>query len=291
MILAIASGKGGTGKTTVAVNLAVACSCRLQLLDCDVEEPNAQLFLKGVLSSRETVCMRVPEVDASLCNGCGACARFCRYGAIVAPKGPALVFPEMCHACGGCALVCTRGAIREVDRPIGVIETFSRDSLMLHQGLLDVGAALAPPLIQAVKGRLVGGGPAIIDAPPGTACPVVAALRGSDFAVLVTEPTPFGLYDLELAVKTVRELNIPLGVVLNRAGAGDDRVNLFCREQGISLLAEIPDDRRIAELYSRGELLVEKLPEYRALFEKLWDGINRTRETCNSVSRYQGSHD
>ena len=269
MILAVASGKGGTGKTTVSVNLARALNSPVGLLDCDVEEPNAHLFLKGTLREEEIVSIPVPSVDESLCDGCGECGRFCEYHAIVSFGTTPLLFPEMCHGCGGCAKVCPRKAIREIDRRIGVVETVRAGNVTLIQGRLDVGVATAPPLITAVKARLRNGMPAILDAPPGTSCPVIATLRGADFVVLVTEPTPFGLHDLGLAVNMVRLLGIPFGVVVNRVGIGDGRVDAFCRDGGIPVLLEIPDDRRIAEVCSEGRLIVETLPEYRGLFESL----------------------
>jgi MinD superfamily P-loop ATPase len=266
MILAIASGKGGTGKTTVAVNLARAFSGPLQLLDCDVEEPNDHLFLPGKTLGEEVVAIPVPEVDESLCDGCGECGRFCAYRAIVSFGSKPLVFPEMCHGCGGCLMVCPRQAIREVPRRIGTVQTRQAGNIALVQGRLDVGAAMSPPLIRAVKQRLDPALPAILDAPPGTSCPVIVTVRGADFILLVTEPTPFGLHDLKLAVDMVRELGVPFAVAVNRAGSGDDRVRDFCREANVEILMEIADDRRIAEAYSRGELIVEALPEYRDLF-------------------------
>ncbi|MBN1442071.1 MAG: ATP-binding protein [Planctomycetes bacterium] len=276
MILAVASGKGGTGKTTVAVNLARTLGSGVRLLDCDVEEPNNHLFLQGERVAEEAVTLPVPEVDASLCDGCGECGRFCEYNAIVSFGAAPLVFPELCHGCGGCTMVCPRKAIREVGRRIGVVETIQADSITLIQGRLDVGVAMAPPLIRAVKARLTRGTRAILDAPPGTSCPVVTTLRGSDFVLLVTEPTPFGLHDLELAVLMVRELGMPFGVVINRVGIGDDRVHRFCAREEIPVLQEIPDDRRIAEAYSRGNLIVDALPQYRGLFEDLIERIMKT---------------
>jgi MinD superfamily P-loop ATPase len=269
--IAIASGKGGTGKTTVAVNLARMLGTEAWLLDCDVEEPNAHLFLHGRLEGEVEVTIPVPEVDETLCDGCGECSRFCRYHAIVSFGTAPLVFPEMCHGCGGCARVCPRQAIRETNRRIGVIETLQSDNITLIHGRLDIGEAMAPPLIRAVKARAPAHVPVILDAPPGTSCPVIAAIRGADYVVLVTEPTPFGLHDLQLAVEMVRELGLPFGVLVNRAGIGDDRVHVFCRQSGIPILLEIPDDRRIAEAYSRGHLIVEALPEYRELFQHLID--------------------
>jgi MinD superfamily P-loop ATPase len=280
MILAIASGKGGTGKTTVSVNLARTLGSEVRLLDCDVEEPNAHLFLAGERSDEENVTVPIPQVDESLCDGCGECGRFCEYRAIVSFGTTPLIFPEMCHGCGGCAKVCPRKAIRENDRRIGVVETVRAGNVTLIQGRLDVGVATAPPLIRAVKDRLRNGIPAILDAPPGTSCPVIATLRGADFVVLVTEPTPFGLHDLRLAVDMVRTLGIPFGVVINRIGIGDERVHAFCREENVPVLLEIPDDRRIAEACSRGRLIVEALPEYRGIFRNL---IDKTIHRKNAV--------
>ena len=273
MILAVASGKGGTGKTTLAVNLASVFGAEVQLLDCDVEEPNAHLFLLGTRTRTEVVAIPVPEVDESLCDGCGECGRFCQFHAIVSFGTKPLVFPEMCHGCGGCVRVCPRKAIRETDHAIGTVETSRTGNISLVQGRLNVGAPMAPPLIRAVKARLRNGIPAILDAPPGTSCAVIATLRGADFVLLVTEPTPCGIHDLKLAVDVVRDLRIPFGVVVNRVGIGDDRVHAFCRTESIPILLEIPDDRRIAEAYSRGELLVEALPEYVAHFERLREAV------------------
>jgi MinD superfamily P-loop ATPase len=275
MILAIASGKGGTGKTTVAVNLARVSGGEVQLLDCDVEEPNAHLFLEGTPLGEETVSVSVPRVDEFLCDACGECARFCRFKAIASFGTAPLFFPEMCHGCGGCAKVCPRSAIHETTRRVGVIETSRAGNVTLVQGRLDIGVAMAPPVIRAVRRRNANGANTIIDAPPGTTCLVIASLRGSDYVLLVTEPTPFGLHDLELAVAMVRELEIPFGVVINRAGSGDDRVNRYCSAERIPVLQEIPDDRRIAEAYSRGELIVDALPEYRNLFVDLYHRSGR----------------
>jgi MinD superfamily P-loop ATPase len=273
VILAIASGKGGTGKTTVAVNLARILGSAMQLLDCDVEEPNDHLFLDGTLDRAEIVSIPVPEVDESLCDGCGECGRFCEFHAIVSFGTTPLLFPELCHGCGGCTKVCPQGAIYEVDKRMGVIETLQDGNITLIQGRLDVGVAMAPPLIRAVKSHLKDRGPAILDASPGTSCPVVTTVRKTDFVLLVTEPTPFGLHDLKLAVEMVRELQMPLGVIVNRVGIGDDRVHVFCRAENVPILAEIPDDRRIAEAYSRGQLIIDALPEYRGLFENLLQKI------------------
>jgi len=283
MILGVASGKGGTGKTTVSVNLARVLGSDMLLLDCDVEEPNAQLFLRGSTTKEEAVTLSIPEIDESLCDGCGECGRFCEYHAIVSFGTTPLVFPEMCHGCGGCEKVCPEKAIHEVDKRIGAVETFQAGNIMLIQGRIDVGVAMSPPLIRAVKAHLQNGLPAILDAPPGTSCPVIATLRGTDFVVLVTEPTPFGLHDLKLAVDMVRELGMPFGVVVNRVGIGDDRVHVYCNEQNIPVLLEIPDDRRIAEAYSKGSLIVEALPEYRGLFQSLIEKTMNLKHSGASV--------
>ncbi len=275
MIIAIASGKGGTGKTTLAVNLAQTYTEPLQLLDCDVEEPNLHLFLPAGEIEEEVITVPIPVVDETLCDGCRACSEFCEYNAIIVPKQVALVFPELCHSCGGCLLVCPQKAIKERDQRIGVIRRNRTGATLLIQGLIDVGVSAVPPLIRAVKKRVNPSLPILIDAPPGTSCPVVTSVRGADYVLLVTEPTPFGLHDLTLAVEMVRSLGLSFGVVVNRMGIGDDRVQEFCRRDKIEVLLEIPDDRRIAEAYSRGRLAIEAVPELRprllALREHLED--------------------
>jgi MinD superfamily P-loop ATPase len=273
MIISVASGKGGTGKTTVSANLAKVSRRPVQLLDCDVEEPNCHLFVKGELKGCEVVSMPVPQVDPSLCNGCGACSAICEFNAIAALTDEAMVFEELCHGCGVCTLVCPVKAISEKDRRIGEVKTIESGHITLVQGAIDVGVAMAPPVIRSVKERLKADMTAILDAPPGTSCPVIATIKDTDMVILVTEPTPFGLNDLSLAVDMVKALAIPFGVVINRVGAGDDRVHVFCRDEGIPILIEIPEDRRIAEAYSRGELMVDALGEYRALFERLMDKV------------------
>ena len=277
MIVAIASGKGGTGKTSLAVNLARTLersrATPVQLLDCDVEEPNAHLFLAGTPLGEETINIAVPDFDPGKCDACDKCVEFCQFNALASVGKTPLLFPELCHGCGGCTLVCPQDAIREKDYRIGVIRTARVGSITLKSGCLDVGVSLASTLVHALKERMEDGITTLLDAPPGTACQAVATLRGSDFVVLVTEPTPFGLHDLTLAVDTVRELGLPFGVVINRVGVGDDRVQRYCANEGIPILLEIPDDRRVAEAYSRGELIVDALPEYRAHFAQLWHAI------------------
>ena len=277
MIVAIASGKGGTGKTSLAVNLARTLertyAMPVQLLDCDVEEPNAHLFLAGSRLADETINIAVPDFDPDKCDACDKCVEFCQFNALASVGKTPLLFPELCHGCGGCTLVCPQDAIREKDYRIGVIKTARAGKITLKSGCLDVGVSLASTLVHALKERLEDGITTLLDAPPGTACQAVATLRGSDFVVLVTEPTPFGLHDLTLAVDTVRALDLRFGVVINRVGVGDDRVQRYCASEGIPILIEIPDDRRVAEAYSRGELMVDSLPEYQAHFARLWQAI------------------
>jgi MinD superfamily P-loop ATPase len=274
VIIAVASGKGGTGKTTVSVNLARVCSDPVQLLDCDVEEPNVHLFLEGASIRTESITVPIPQLNDPLCDDCGECSRFCQYHAIVPLGGKLLHFPELCHGCGGCVRVCPQQAIRETTRRIGVVEARRVDGITLIHGCLDVGVASGVPLIRAVKSRLRNQGVVILDAPPGTSCTVVTTVHGVDFVVLVAEPTPFGLHDLELAVEMVRQVGGAFGVVVNRVGVGDDRVHSYCREHDIPVLLEIPDDRRIAEAQMKGVPAVDVVPECRERFVRLLPEIN-----------------
>jgi MinD superfamily P-loop ATPase len=280
MIISVASGKGGTGKTTVAVNLAL-CLEQAQLLDCDVEEPNAQIFLKAVLSDRKPAMVKVPEIDYQKCNFCGVCRDVCAYHALAVLPKKVLFFPQMCHSCGACSRLCPQGAIREIDRPIGEIETGTRDGIRFVQGKLAVGETMAPPLIRQVKSYIDPACTTILDAPPGTSCPMVTAVSGSDFCLLVTEPTPFGMNDLQLAIQTVRKLGIPYGVVLNRAEPDDLKTRVYFKEHDIPLLLAIPFDRKIAELYSVGTPFVEKFPEYREKFLDLFQSILATAKVAS----------
>jgi len=273
MIIAVASGKGGTGKTTVAVNLASVIGRDVCLLDCDVEEPNCHIFLGPVFETTESVAVPVPVIDESRCTGCGECSRMCQFNAIVSLKTEPLVFPELCHGCGGCVRVCPEDAITEGRRDVGVVEVGRAGDVRFVHGRLRLGEAMAPPLIRAVKRHARADRLTILDCPPGTSCPMITAVRGSDVVVLVTEPTPFGLHDLVLAVETVRLLGIPFGVVVNRVGVGDGRVHEYCGSESIPILLEIADDRRIAEGYSRGELVVDTLPDLRRAFLDLLEAV------------------
>jgi len=256
--IVIASGKGGTGKTTLAVNLATALSAdtRVGLLDCDVEEPNCHLYLKPSFDATGPVGTPIPLIDEQACTGCGLCARACEFHALLAlPKAP-LLLPELCHGCGTCAYVCPEEAISEVDREIGRLGSGYVGGIYFRWGRLNIGEARSTPVIRAVKDLRTAPplDTVIIDAPPGVACPAVEAVRGADFAILVTEPTPFGLHDLKLAVETVRRLGVPSGVVINRFGLGDDCVDDYCAASDVPVLLRISDDRQIAEACSRGDV-------------------------------------
>jgi len=260
MKIAIASGKGGTGKTTLSIALAQAWDGPVQLLDCDVEAPNASIFLSLETATEQAVTVPIPVVDSSRCTGCGKCAAICEFNALAVASKSVLVFEELCHSCGGCARICPEKAITEQPRKIGTIRTGQIGTIRLTEGRLDIGRAMAPPLIRAVKKSADPALPILIDCPPGTSCPMITATQGSDYAILVTEPTPFGLHDLTLAVETVRLLNIPFGVVINRSDAGDNRVVQYCQKENIPLLLQIPESRKIAEATSRGETLLSAEP-------------------------------
>jgi len=276
MILAVASGKGGTGKTTVATNLARVASEMgpvVQYTDCDVEEPNGHIFLKPEIAERRDVTVEVPRVDPAKCIGCGRCAEICQYSAIVCIQSQVLVFDKLCHSCSGCWRVCPTGAITPTPMRIGEIEVGRSHRVNVVTGRLQIGSVATPALIREARKYADPAGLTILDAPPGTSCPVVTSLRGVDFVLLVTEPTPFGLHDLTLAVELTRELGLPFGVAINRDGIGDDRVERYCRAQNIDILLRLPDDRRIAEAYSTGEMIAEVLPEYREAFVELIEAI------------------
>ena len=269
MIISIASGKGGTGKTTVATNLARAVDGDVALLDCDVEEPNSHLFLKPVVDSTRDFDVDIPEVDLDKCTYCGQCAEICQFKALAVLPDTVLTFPELCHSCGGCIEVCPEEALRRGKRNIGVVEEGHTNNIRFVHGRIRIGEAMAPPLITAVKSHIQPDRLTIIDAPPGTSCPVIAAMRDTDFVLMVTEPTPFGLHDLKLAVEAVKILGIPCGLIINRADLGTDETERYAQSENIPILMRIPFERRIAEAYSRGELIVDVFPEWKAKFSTL----------------------
>jgi MinD superfamily P-loop ATPase len=276
MRIAVASGKGGTGKTTIATNLALILSKeqkRVRYLDCDVEEPNGHIFLRPQIQRTQKVSVPIPHVETARCIGCGQCGLICQFSAIVCIQKKVLTFPELCHGCGGCLLICPEKAISEVPREVGQVEEGSRDGVEFVRGLLRIGEAMAPPLIREVKRRALAKGVTIIDAPPGTSCSVIEAIKGTDFVLLVTEPTPFGLNDLKIAVEVVRALGIPYAVLLNRCDLGNDALRGYCREEKIDILCEIREDQRIALAYSRGEMAVKAVPDYEHIFRRLFEAI------------------
>lgn len=277
MILSIASGKGGTGKTIVATSLALSIS-NVQILDCDVEEPNSHIFIKPEIVNKENVCIPVPRVDETKCNFCGKCQEVCVYNAIAVLKDKVLVFPELCHGCGSCSYFCPENAIKEVDKEIGVVEFGKSNDIQFIHGKLNIGEAMAPPLIKTVKKHINSARISIIDAPPGTSCPVIESIKKSNFCILVTEPTPFGLNDLILAVEVMRKLNIPFGVIINRSDLGDDKTDQYCQKQNIPILMRIPFERKIAEGYLRGETIVEILPEYKEKFQEMFRKIKENNK-------------
>ncbi len=272
MIISVASGKGGTGKTTVATNLALSIG-HAQFIDCDVEEPNANIFLKAKIDKSEDVTVSYPEIDKTKCDFCGKCSKFCAYNAIAIVPSNALVFPELCHSCGGCELVCPKKAISWNERTIGKVEHGRHDGIDFYQGLLDVGEMQAIPVIKSLKRKIDKSKNVIIDSPPGTSCPVIESINVSDYCILVTEPTPFGLHDLKLAVEVVRHLNIPFGVIINRDGIGDKKVEMYCQTENIPILLKIPERKQIAHLYSKGIALVNEVYEWHELFGLVFNKI------------------
>ena len=289
MVISVASGKGGTGKTIIATSLALSIGGNVQFLDCDAEEPNAHIFLKPSIKRVEKTFIPVPEVDEGKCDYCGRCKEVCAYNAIaVIPadgdrKGSILVFPHLCHGCGACTYFCPQKAIKEVGKEIGVVEIGKVSSMQFVHGRLNIGEAMAPPIIRQIKGYINPTRTIIIDAPPGTSCPVVESVKGSDFCILVTEPTPFGLNDLILAVKVLRKLNIPFGVVINRSDLGDKKTDEYCRNENIPVLMHIPFREEIAAAYSKGQPIVEAFPEYKKDFKQLHERISDILEGQNRL--------
>ena len=276
MIISVASGKGGTGKTTVSTNLAASLDRSVKLLDCDVEEPNAHLFItpKHLDTRRETTF--IPVIDEERCTGCRKCSDLCQFNALAVIGEKVLVFPELCHSCKGCQMICPEQAVEEGHRELGTVETGIWKHVVFSYGRLRVGEAMSPPLIGRVQSLIEPGDLVIIDAPPGTSCPAINAMKVSDFVLLVTEPTPFGLHDLVLTVEAVRQLGIPCGLVINRADIGSDELYRYARREALPILLEVPFERTIAEIYSKGLLLVEESAEWRTRFNHLFASIMKT---------------
>ncbi len=280
MKIAVASGKGGTGKSTVSTNLAYFLSKiykDVALLDCDVEEPNCHIFMKPDFNYSQSVCVPIPEINAEKCIACGKCAEVCQYNALAFVKDKVLVFGELCHGCGSCKLMCPVEAITEAGREVGVVESGYAQGFNFVHGKSRIGEAMSPPLIKAVKkyGNEKDFKLQILDCSPGTSCPVIAAVDGADFVIMVTEPTPFGFYDLKLAVDVIRKIGLPFGVVINRSCQNDKLIEDWAKEENINILTKIPDDRKIAECYSKGELVLRAMPEFKKHFEPL---LNIVRE-------------
>ena len=293
MRIAFASGKGGTGKTTMATNFAALLAGRgvaVRLLDADVEEPDCHLFLHPRVERTEPVHVLIPEVDEAACTGCGVCAEVCAFKAITVIGTTVLVFPELCHSCGACALLCPEKAIREVGREPGRVEHATvalerRPPFPLATGILSVGEAKPVPTTRATMAAADGAADVVlVDAPPGTSCPVIEAVKGSDLVVLVTEPTPFGLHDLRLAVEMVRALSLPCVVAVNRADLGDDRVHRFCADEGLEIVLELPNDRRIAEAYARGDLLIDAVEGLDETLGAAWERIAAAAQAATATS-------
>jgi MinD superfamily P-loop ATPase len=285
MIISIASGKGGTGKTLIATSLALSLKEkeRVQLLDCDVEEPNCHILLRPIFTSSEKVSIPVPEINEDRCTGCGKCAEICAYHALAVLAKQVLVFPNLCHGCGACSYLCPEKAIHEKEMEIGVIEFGDTGGINFIHGKLNPGEAMATPVIRRVKDHIDHDSVVIIDSAPGTSCPVVEAVEGSDFCLLVTEPTPFGLNDLKLAIDMVRELDIPCGVVINRQGQSSNGVEGYCNLKKIPIILTIPMDVEIARLYSRGVTLVEGVPRWKTAFKMVYKQIQELlyeRDRC-----------
>ena len=285
MIISVASGKGGTGKTLVATSLALSLidNHKVQLLDCDVEEPNANILLHLALNQSQQIYLPIPKLDETKCTNCGKCAEVCAYNALAVIKGKILVFPELCHGCGACSYLCPESAITEEGREVGVVERSGSGNLELIQGKINVGEAMAPPVIREVRKYIEPEKIVIIDVPPGTSCPVVEAVEGSDFCLLVTEPTPFGLNDLLLAVEVVRKLGISCAVLVNRVGIGGEEVEQYCRREGIPILLRIAMDKNIAMLYSQGIPLLKGLPKWRKEFLILFHDIRNMITTSRAA--------
>ncbi|MBN1289157.1 MAG: ATP-binding protein [Actinobacteria bacterium] len=286
MVISVASGKGGTGKTTVSTNLAwtAARSEPVVFIDCDVEEPDSHFYLKPGWKEESEVKVKVPSVDSGCCDGCGACADFCRFNALAAIKGDVLVFAELCHSCGGCKTVCPGDCIDMVDRKIGIVKSGRNGDISIKQGLLDIGEPMAIPVIDSLKSN-IGDGLTIIDCPPGTGCPMIETVTGTDYCVMVTEPSPFGLHDLSLAHEVAEEIGVPHGVVINKSSEYDSLIDEFCLKSDIPVIGRIPFSMEMAVICSRGDLAVEADPVMKTRFEDILKEVKSFAEATNNTQR------
>ena len=277
MIISIGSGKGGTGKTTISTNLALSID-NVLLIDCDVEEPNANIFINSKIKEKKEVLISIPKIDKDKCNFCGKCSDFCAYNALAVVPSDVLIFSELCHSCKGCEIVCPLDAIEWVDRSIGNIEYGLIDNLIFYHGILNIGESMALPLLKSLKKKVDRKKNVILDAPPGTSCSFMETIRDSDYCILVTEPTPFGFHDLKLAVDVARHMYIPFGVIINRDGIGDKKVELYCQKEKIPILMKIPHSESIARFYSQGVPFVLKHPDWKIKFQNLYNDIRERVE-------------
>lgn len=282
MKIAVASGKGGTGKSTISVNFAYLLSKKynnIALLDCDVEEPNCHLFIKPEINYSNEICINIPKIDVNTCISCRKCSEICEFNAITKIKDKVLVFEELCHGCKSCKINCPVSAISDSKRKIGVLEADLNNNLSLIQGKTRIGEAMSPPLIKKVK-ELADNknfNIQLIDSPPGTSCPFINTIYSVDYVVLVTEPTPFGLHDLILAVNVVEKMKIPFGIVINKSNQNDILIENWTKEKNIKIITKLPEDIKIAQVYSNGEILLEKMPEFELCFLPLLNLINEVK--------------
>lgn len=284
MKIAIASGKGGTGKTTLTTNLCayLAEEVEVVLIDVDVEEPNSGLFIKGELIHKEEKHKMIPEWEQDKCLQCGLCQDVCNFHALIQMNDQVMIFSELCHGCYACSELCPSEALPMIPQRMGELKHYRSGNLSFVESRLDIGQEQAVPLIAQTKDyidtqfsdKVVK----FFDAPPGTSCPVIEVTKDVDYVILVTEPTPFGLHDLKLSIDTMRELKKNFGVVLNRYGIGNDEVLEYCHSENIPVLARIPNDRSIAELYSRGELVYKKIPAVKAQLRKIWEQVHELND-------------
>lgn len=267
MKIAVLSGKGGTGKTTVSSSLAFIS--KMLLIDTDIEEPNSHIFLKENVENIKSVYTRFPEVNMEKCNLCGECGEFCKFNAIIPAKKRVIVFGEACHDCGGCEIVCKNGAISWEKREIGKIFTGKTYFNSTNKyGKLNIGEMSGVKIIKEIYKNTVEKD-FLIDCPPGTACTTVSAVEVADFAIIVVEPSPFGLSDMKLVVQLLRDMKIPFGVVINKFDEDENIVKKYCDNEKIEIIGTIPFDRKIAEAYSKGEIIADALLEYRENFETI----------------------